>query len=304
MESGSGKPNDMTATASQVRVAFKGVLDRAIVHDALRANPLDKTTLPLRKQPDPKALTVPDVHRLRRAVREWEKSREGRPGPPPSGHLPVAVDVMLGTGLRIGEVLALNWGEVNLTEDGPPTVTVTATMVDIKGHGTVRQEMPKTDASKRTIIIPPFTVNALRSIRPEVMSAELPVFPSRRLARKGPRPQTPANVRRSLRLALDAAGMKGHVHPHLLRSTVATFVARERGTGDAAMLLGHKVGGGITEKHYIERLRIAPDVSAVLQAIIEIAEEAADGGLSGHAAAEEVKPRRTEVEALEAATGW
>lgn len=276
IDAGRGRSNDMVVTAAQVRMVFKAVLDRAIVHDALRSNPMDKTTTPPRKQPNPTALTVTNVYRLRAAVRAWESDRVGRPGPPPNGHLPAAVDVMLGTGLRIGEVLALNWGEVNLTTDGLPTVRVDATMVDIKGRGTVRQAMPKTDAGKRTITIPPFTAEALRAIRPEAVSPTDPVFPSRRQAgRSVPRPQTPHNVRRTLRAALDLAGMRGEVHPHLLRSTVATFVARERGTADAAVLLGHKIQGGVTQRHYVERLLVAPDVSSILQTMVDIGEEEA-----------------------------
>jgi hypothetical protein len=40
-------------------------------------------------------------------------------------------------------------------------------------------------------------------------------------------------------------------------------------------LLGHKIGAGVTERNYIERLRQAPDVSAVRQAMVEIGEEEA-----------------------------
>ncbi len=278
IEAGRKGQHDMVVTAAQVRMAFKAVLDRAIVHDALRSNPMDKTTTPRRKQPNPAALTVTDVFRLRAAVRAWEADRAGRPGPPPNGHVPVAVDVMLGTGLRIGEVLALNWAGVNLTTEGLPTVTVDATMVDIRGRGTVRQGMPKTDAGERTIIIPAFTAESLRGLRPEAALPQAPVFPSRRKAGRDEedvRPQTPHNVRRTLRAALEHAGMKGEVHPHLLRSTVATFVARERGTAAAAALLGHKIQGGVTQRHYVERLRVAPDVSSILQTMVEIGEEEA-----------------------------
>ncbi|WP_152193290.1 tyrosine-type recombinase/integrase [Georgenia subflava] len=277
VEAGKGGPNSMVVTATQARGAFRGVLDRAILHDALRHNPADKIEVPRRKVPEPKAMTIKDVYRLRQAVREWEKSRQGRPGPRPTGHLPAAVDVMLGTGLRIGEVMSLLWGEVNLSPDGLPTVAVSATLVDVKGEGTVRQEMTKTDAGMRTIIIPRFTVEALESVRPHQTTPDLPVFPSRRFkdGRLDLTPQTPHNIRRSLRAALELAEMRGEVHPHLLRSTVATFVARQRGVADAATLLGHKVNGGVTTRHYVERLRLAPDVSSVLQEVIEIGDEQA-----------------------------
>lgn len=78
IESGRKGPNDMVVTAAQVRMAFKAVLDRAIVHDALRSNPMDKTTTPPRKQPNPAALTVSDVYRLRAAVRALQPVGGGR----------------------------------------------------------------------------------------------------------------------------------------------------------------------------------------------------------------------------------
>ncbi|MBO0609364.1 tyrosine-type recombinase/integrase [Myceligenerans salitolerans] len=135
VERGKDGKFDLVTTASQVRSAVNQVLDRAVIHDALRDNPMRKTKAPAPQKPDPKALTVTDVYRLRAAVRAWEEDRRGKPGPKPRGHLPAAVDLMLGTGMRIGEVMALQWGAVNLSPDGLPTVAVEATMVDIKGAG-------------------------------------------------------------------------------------------------------------------------------------------------------------------------
>ncbi|GAA4687982.1 Phage integrase, N-terminal SAM-like domain [Promicromonospora umidemergens] len=269
------KGQEMVTTTLQVRSALCMVLDRAVVHDAIRDNPMRKTIAPARKKPNPKAMTVTDVYRLRTAVRAWEKDREGKPGPKPTGQLPAAIDVMLGTGMRIGEVMALRWGEVNLSPDGLPTIAVEATLTDVKGQGTVRQPMPKTDAGERVIIIPPFVVESLEQIRPVVTSAEMPVFPSRRFKDKRVREQTTANLRRTLRSALALAKMAGEVHPHLLRSTAATFVARRMRAADAAALLGHKIDAGVTGRHYIERLRLAPDTSAVLQEMVDIGKEEA-----------------------------
>jgi integrase len=294
------KGQEMVTTTLQVRSALCMVLDRAVVHDAIRDNPMRKTIAPQRKKPDPKAMTVMDVYRLRAAVRAWEKDREGQPGPKPTGHLPAAIDVMLGTGMRIGEVMALRWGEVNLSPDGLPTIAVEATLTDVKGQGTVRQPKPKTDAGERVIIIPPFVVESLEQIRPAVTSAEMPVFPSRRLKDKRVREQTTANLRRTLRSALALAKMTGEVRPHLLRSTAATFVARRMRAADAAALLGHKIDAGVTGRHYIERLRLAPDTSAVLQEMVDIGKEEAAKATRATANAPTATGRRGSVVAARA----
>ncbi|MFI8528149.1 tyrosine-type recombinase/integrase [Promicromonospora sukumoe] len=276
LASGTRGDSDMATTAVRVRSILNLVLDRAVIHDAMRDNPMRRTVAPQLRKPVPRALTVTDVHRLRQAARAWVAAGEGRPGPNPSEHLAVVIDVLLGTGARIGEALALCWDEVDLDPaDDAPTVTITATMVFLKGQGCVRQETPKTEAGERVIVIPPFLVESLRAIRPADVVAGTPVFPSRRY-RGGDaisKPQAPSNCRRQLRAALAAAGMEGEVHPHLLRSTVATFVARKRGVAEAAALLGHKIDAGVTGRHYVERLRRAPDASAVLQAMVEIGEQ-------------------------------
>ncbi|WP_341361386.1 site-specific integrase [Georgenia sp. M64] len=307
IERGRSGPHDLIWTADQAKFCFTAVLDRAIRHDAMRMNPVEKVKTPRPSTPVPRAMTVIEIYRLRKAVRDWEASRIGRPGPRPTGSLPAAVDLMLGTGLRIGEVLALQWGEVSLT--GPrPTVAVVATLVDVKGEGTIRQTKAKTDAGERTIVLPRFAVDALEAIRPASPEPTTPVFPSRsfRDGRVSCKPQTTHNVRRTLRLALDLAKMSGEVHPHLLRKTVATYVARERGAGDAASVLGHKINAGVTGKHYIERLRVAPDVSDVLEQLVEIAEEegakweaAKERRLKGQAA---ILPAPTILAATERAT--
>lgn len=294
VEGGKGRKHGMVVTANQAGSVFKRVLDRAVVHDALRINPMLAVKLPQVAAPVPRALTAIEVYRLRRAVRDWEVSRVGKPGPPPTGILPAAVDVMLGTGLRVGEVLALLWEAVDLTAVRP-TVTVEATLVDVKGKGTLRQEMPKTKAGERTIILPPFTVEALLSLRPVGVPDEWPVFPARQFKNAGgpPKPRTTSNVRSNLRQALDLAGVTDHVYPHLLRSTVATFVARKMSVADAGALLGHKADSSVTTRHYIEQLRVAPDTSAVLQTLIEIGE--AEGRAEETGGWEEVAPEGGEV---------
>jgi len=72
--------HDLVTTTQQLRSAVNQVLDRAVIHDAMKDNPMRKTQGPVPKKPNPKAMTVTDVYRLRQAVRAWEEDRQGSRG--------------------------------------------------------------------------------------------------------------------------------------------------------------------------------------------------------------------------------
>src|SRR3546814_14590337 len=63
------------------------------------------------------------------------------------------IDLMLATGARIGEILALRWIDVHLDGDRPK-VTISGTIKTEPGKGTYRKPSPKSDSSLRTVIIP------------------------------------------------------------------------------------------------------------------------------------------------------
>jgi integrase len=66
------------------------------------------------------------------AVDAWMTKK--RPGPKPNMDMPDIVDLLLATGCRIGEVLAIRWSEVDLAAD-PPTVSITGTIkTETGGH--------------------------------------------------------------------------------------------------------------------------------------------------------------------------
>jgi integrase len=253
---------------------------RAVQHGAIATNPMLGVGRPRGEKKAPRALDVETVGRLRAAVRLYEIDRKGKQGPGPKGDLPCLVDLLLGTGLRIGEALALRWQDVLVpAENGRYAVDVSATMSFVDGVGEIRQNTPKTASSDRVVILPPFVVEALRGYRPEDAGPGDFVFPAQRRRKKGshelsePKPRPGTNVRASLRAALALHGLDdAGIHPHRLRKTAATFVARSRSLAEAGALLGHKVASGVTVDHYVERLRTAPDVSDVLQAMIEASE--------------------------------
>lgn len=79
---------------------------------------------------------------------------------------------------------------------------------------------------------------------------------------------SPANLRRSLRAAVAEAGLDFAVTPHTLRRTLATFLAREIGTRQAADQLGH-TDPAVTLAHYIRPEHRGPDARAAISSFIQ-----------------------------------
>ena len=86
--------------------------------------------------------------------------KPGKPGPRHTGDLADIVDLLLATGARIGEVLALRWEDLDLAA-ARPTLTISGTIVYVKGKGFFRQAWTKSDAGYRTIVLPQFAVAML-----------------------------------------------------------------------------------------------------------------------------------------------
>ncbi|MGI9823948.1 tyrosine-type recombinase/integrase [Agromyces sp. Marseille-Q5079] len=246
-------------TPSQARVAkvvLSGMLALAVRHDAIQANPV-REVAPLRRvSKEVRALSVADVHALRVGVRAWQSAPDQN-GQRRSADIPDVVDVLLATGARIGELCALRWADVSFAGDRA-TVTISGTVVRLKGQGLIRQPHPKSDAGFRTVTLPRFAVETLRRRRADAPLGTELIFPSRTGTLR-----EPANVRRAWRDARDAAGFDWVV-PHTFRKTVATLIDQEASTASAASQLGH-AREGVTVKHYVQRAAIAPDVSEVLQ---------------------------------------
>lgn len=246
------------AKARTARVVLAGMLGMAVRHDAMATNPV-RGTAPLRgSRREPRALTIDELASLRDGVRRWQA---GDTGEVQRAHdLLDVVDILLATGARIGEVLAIRWRDVDLSAEHP-RLTITGTVVHLTGEGLRRQDHPKTSSSRRTVVLPRFAVDTLMRLRLEAYgNPHDVVFPSAVGTLRSPH-----NFRRQWRAARESCGFEW-VTPHTYRKTVATLLDRERGTKDAAAQLGHS-GTAVTERHYIERRLQAPDASEVLQAL-------------------------------------
>ena len=116
------------------------------------------------------------------------------------------------TGLRLGELMALQWDDVNLTT-GELRINKQA---NLAGSKLVISE-PKTKAAVRTLILPPSVRKVLAEYKTRVNSRWL--FPS---PKKDDLPIIPSAVSRRLHTLLEHAGCE-QVRFHDLRHTFATM---------------------------------------------------------------------------------
>jgi integrase len=83
----------------------------------------------------------------------------------------------LTTGMRQGELLAMNWADVDFEKN---TIAVRRALTMVKGELVTKE--PKSKSSRRTITVPPFAMNTLREHRAAALKAGLitsPVFCTR-----------------------------------------------------------------------------------------------------------------------------
>src|SRR6476661_7423196 len=142
----------------KAKVVLGAMLDLAVRHDAIPTNPARGTTRVHRPRQETKALRAEDLVEIRAAVRRWVNA--DRPGPKATGDMADIIDLMLATGCRIGEVLALRWSDLDLDGD-LPVLTVSGTIKTETGKGTYRKPTPKSDASRRAVVLPRFAAELL-----------------------------------------------------------------------------------------------------------------------------------------------
>ena len=242
----------------KAKVVLGAMLDVAVRHDAIPINPARNTARIHHPKHETQALQIEDLAELRAAVTAW--MNQDRPGPKPTGDMPDVIDLMLATGCRIGEILALRWSDLDL-DAVLPTLTVTGTIKTETGKGTYRKPTPKTDSSVRTIVLPRFAAELLR-IRREFATPN--AFDAVFATRNGTWHQV-VNMERRWRQIRKDTGLEW-VTPHTFRKTVAALVSEQATSELAARQLGHS-SSQITRDFYIAKPPIAADLSELLEVL-------------------------------------
>lgn len=219
----------------------------ALRHDALSRNPLEGTSPLAKPKSLVRALSLVQIQAIRAAAAGWRRE-PGRKGPTPDDKVRDVIEVLTGTGMRPGEVLGLR--PVDIADGRRGMVAhVRGTVIYQQGHGSFRQDHPKTDASIRRVPVPEFAAAVLRRRLAEMTpdQSEQTIFANRT---GGALSQH--NVRRTFREFLTLAGLEDSgITPRWYRRTGATVLARGIGLDAAAAHLGH-TSTTITENHYIE----------------------------------------------------
>lgn len=184
-------------TVRGCHITCRTALDKAVKDKLIRTNPADGCKPPSVKKKEMQVLTREEMQRFLIQARE-------------DGYYELFL-MDLSTGLRRGELLALQWDDLNF-ETGELRITKQVSRV----RGTLTVSEPKTKAAIRTLILPPAILEMLRVYKSNFNSRWM--FPS---PKKEDSPLDPASVRKRLCKTLERAGCK-MVRFHDLRHTFAT----------------------------------------------------------------------------------
>lgn len=243
------------AQARMVGVVLAGMFKLAVRHGALEANPAAGVRLPAVDSNEVRAPNVQEI-RIARAAFAASDAKQLRRADAVRELVDI-FDMLTATGARIGEVLALDWSDVDL-EAG--TVSITATVVRVPGEGLRRQPTPKSEKSRRGLKLPQYAVDMLTRRRVAAYCEH--VFPSANGSYRWPE-----NVRVAWNAALKGTAVEW-MTTKSCRKAVATVIEAVDGIEAAKDQLGHK-SSQVTSKHYVPERIERPDRSKTLAVLGE-----------------------------------
>ena len=187
--------SDRTVWSCHTRI--RTALDRAVQDGLIRINPAADCKLPPQTPKEMQFLSREEMKRFLIQARE-------------EGYYELFL-LELATGLRRGEVLALQWDDLDIE-----TGVLCIQRQVYRANGELVVSAPKTKAALRTIVLPPALLSVLEEYHQQVDSRWM--FPS---PAKEDSPLDPATVRKRLQTILEHAGCK-RVRFHDLRHLFVT----------------------------------------------------------------------------------
>jgi len=228
-------------TVKHIRTVFGSILEAAVRDELLASNPVRRTRLPRRGPVDEKSpIEMETVKELIEKLAEPSRS---------------IAALLARTGLRIGELLALRWQDIDLQQG---LLSVNQTVYE--GHF----DEPKTKRSKRRIPLGPQCVEILAALKRTEATPSTLVFSARNgspLSRRNLLNRQLKPTAKALRLSGVNWHWFRHAHATLLDSTGAPI-------GTTQALLGHS-SSEITRETYIHSVpadarRAVEDVERLL----------------------------------------
>ncbi len=206
-------PSDQTVRG--IHTTLHAALEKAVSEKLLFRNPADGCRLPPAKTREMQVLAPEEIQRLLIQAKE-------------DGCYELLL-LELSTGLRRGEICALQWDDLNFKTGA---LRVERQVHRVKGELVISQ--PKTKASNRSVILPRPVLNVLKEYR-ETASSRW-IFPS---PLNEDAPRDPAAVRKRLQTVLERAECK-KIRFHDLRHTFST-VSLEHGMDVKTLstIIGH-----------------------------------------------------------------
>jgi len=246
------------SVAKLTRTVLSGMFGLAARHDAMPSNPVRDTARLSVKAKVHRTLTLEEVWDLRAKIAADQKAIDW--------DLVDLVDMMLATGLRIGETAAITWASLDLEAD---TVEVRGTVIRITGKGLIIKLKPKSKAGWRIIELPSWAVAMLKRRQAEQEPNEWDAVFTSPLGHL----RDPSNTQGDLRDVFDRAEYSD-ITSHTFRRTVATLMDEAGLSARAAAdQLGHaKVS--MTQDHYYGRKRARTGAAGVLESMQSVSDPA------------------------------
>lgn len=239
------------------------MLGLAVRHGAIPTNPArDVGPISGRPKRQPRALTTQERERWIAQLDDDPESRRK--------DLPDLCEWMLGTGVRIGEALAVSWAEVDLAAG---QVAIVHTLARIDGVGLIRKST-KSSAGERTLDLPGFVLSMLRRRKLASGGGCGPIFPD---SIGGWR--DPSNTSRDLRRARGSTEF-AWVTSHVFRKTAATEMDR---AGLSARQIADQLGHSkisMTQDHYLGRRSVGREAADALDRAFRTVKKDGDEDIS------------------------